>query len=746
VGLREVSTNGVRILLNALESTGIAAQSLLDGMPITVAELGLPGERVDWDVWVELTLRLEAWLGSEQALEDFFCQAATVASPFHQFQRVAQLVSSPPMLYRLNSEWGIPNQFRNMRSSCEAVAFDQLRISLTVLEGYRCPSSVFRASVGVLRGIPKLIGLAEAKIISVEFWERRAQVVLEPPPSQTLVSRIRRAGRKLRGLESMLLQLSEQELELDEKRVTLEQQLEEQRRIDAALERSEARWRALAENAPGIILLLSREGRIVSASRSFRGLEPSALVERRLADLVLPKHRAELEAALAALTDERRISDLEFQTIAEDGNETYYACRLGGLSAGKDGLEICAFLSDISGRRRAEQALEEREEELERNQRLEALGRLAGGVAHDFNNLLTVICAGTELLLNERWPAAEQREELTQIQLAGERAATLTRQLLAFSRQQLIAPETLDLREVVQGARGMLERLMGEDIRVELHAPDGPYLAKLDRGQIEQILMNLAANARDAMPRGGTLKLGLRWLEHETAARLGSSDVEAGRYVELGVEDSGLGVEPETLRHIFEPFFSTKTRGRGTGLGLAIVRGIVLQSRGHVAVESQLGRGTTFRLLFPFCDDAATKPAPIALSPARGGVERILLVEDDALVRSLVQRVLGSRGYRVTATEGSAEALEHAEREAWDLLLTDVVMPDISGPELARLLTRRQPALRVLLMSGYAKDEIIDRGVVSAGVALLPKPFTPERLLAAVRKSLDERGQSAESG
>jgi CheY-like chemotaxis protein len=345
-------------------------------------------------------------------------------------------------------------------------------------------------------------------------------------------------------------------------------------------------------------------------------------------------------------------------------------------------------------------------------------------------------------VLRERWSAAEQREELLQIQRAGARAVGLTRQLLAFSRQQLINPEVLDLEQAIESAQGMLQRLVGEDIHVALVSAGEGLSAKLDRGQFEQVLMNLAANARDAMPRGGTLTLTVKRIELEAAGELGGTEVPPGDYVELAVADSGIGMSVEAAQRIFEPFFTTKVLGLGksggTGLGLAIVRGIVTQSRGYVGVESEPGRGSLFRLLFPRTTELANPPAAAELEAVQNGSARILLVEDDALVRAMAHRVLCARGYAVTVCERGSEALEVARHASFDLLLSDVVMPEISGPELALILSRHAPRMRVLFMSGYAEDEIVDRGVVNPGVALLPKPFTPDTLLRSVQKRLSE--------
>jgi two-component system, cell cycle sensor histidine kinase and response regulator CckA len=739
-GLKEVSTSGVRLLLTALDRAKIDVRPIIDGLSASEDELRAPGGRVDWDVWVEIMERLEKRLGGPDALEQFALFSS--AHPgMHQFQRVAQLISSPTALYRLNSRWGIPNQYRHVRSECVELAEGKLRVSISLPPSYRGSVAVFRASLGVLRGLPKIVGLPESEILSREISTHGVTAVLKPPPPRTLVSYARRLARRVRGLESMIEQLGEQELELEAKSAMLERRVAEQAIVGAALRVSEERWRALAENAPGIILLLSEDGVIQSANRAFHGAEPCALLGRRLGDVVATAEGAELDEAIASVRRDRSVRDVELH-VASNGEETWYSCRLGPMNGPDGAVTLSAFLTDITVRLRAERALREREADLSRAQRLEALGRLAGGVAHDFNNILTVVSAGLELLLDRKNLDSEIRADLEEIRHAGERAAALTRQLLAFSRQQMIAPEVLPLDEVVAHVRGMLGRLLGEDVQLEVRSEDGLWPVKLDRAQVEQILMNLAVNARDAMPRGGSLTIETKNTVITTPTVFVGSTVEPGSYVELSVHDTGLGMDVRTTARIFEPFYSTKEQGRGTGLGLAIVRGIASQSGGHVTVASEVGRGTTFRLLFPRSREAPSSAPATDPTPPKGGSENILLVEDDPWIRDLARRILVELGYGVVDCASAAEGLRRADAESIDLLLTDVIMPEISGPELARLLVARQPGLAVLFMSGYAEDEIVHRGVVDPGVSLLPKPFGPDSLARAVRKQLDDHAIS----
>jgi nitrogen-specific signal transduction histidine kinase/CheY-like chemotaxis protein len=382
------------------------------------------------------------------------------------------------------------------------------------------------------------------------------------------------------------------------------------------------------------------------------------------------------------------------------------------------------------------------EEELRQSQKMEAVGRLAGGIAHDFNNLLAVMLGYTTLTLSRAGDPAAVTRNLEQIRTAAERAANLTRQLLAFSRKQVIQPRVVDLGGVVSELHTMLERLIGEDIELVTDVGSAKGQVKADRGQIEQVIVNLAVNARDAMPRGGRLAIVMRDVVVDATLAREQVSLRPGRYVRIDVTDNGAGMEPETLHRVFEPFFSTKEKGKGTGLGLATAYGIVKQSGGHIAVESARGHGSTFRIWLPAVE-AEEAPAP-ALAPtdaaaAPEGSETILLVEDEDAVRGLLREVLEESGYTVLLAASGAEALRVSRAHAGtvDLLLTDVVMPGMSGREVATLLAAERPGLRVLFASGYTAEAIARHGVLEPGTDLIHKPFTPDALLRRVRERLD---------
>jgi len=394
----------------------------------------------------------------------------------------------------------------------------------------------------------------------------------------------------------------------------------------------------------------------------------------------------------------------------------------------------------IAERERAERALQESEEQLRQAQKLEALGTLAGGVAHDFNNLLTVISSYAELAQTNADIGSRMRADLDQIREAARRAAALTAQLLAFSRKQVLQPKVIDLNDIVDRIQAMLRRIIGEhiDLRVVM-AGDLPRI-KADPGQLEQVIVNLAVNARDAMPQGGRL-----CIECESVAftepwisRYGS--LQRGRWVMLSVTDSGIGMDDATRARIFEPFFTTKAPGKGTGLGLATVYGIVKQSGGQIIVYSEPGRGTSFKIYFPRVDDVADPQAREPSEPrAAGGSETILLVEDEDRVRALAERVLKERGYRLLTAQNGAEGLEIGARERGPihLLVTDVVMPVLGGRDLVRRMVPQRPQMRVLFISGYTDDAIAQQGTLDPGTNSLQKPFTPESLARRVREVLD---------
>ncbi|TAK18548.1 MAG: response regulator, partial [Acidobacteria bacterium] len=392
--------------------------------------------------------------------------------------------------------------------------------------------------------------------------------------------------------------------------------------------------------------------------------------------------------------------------------------------------------------RTSEERQAQLEEQIRQAQRMEAIGTLAGGIAHDFNNALTTILGFTELLSADLPDDDRRREDLAAIRKAAEYSAALTRQLLAFSRRQVLAPVQLDLGLVISDLERMLRRVIGENIQLDVDTPAGVSEVLADRGQLEQVLMNLVVNARDAMPDGGKLTVSIE----DSTVRYTTPMVEAGRYVLLTVRDSGVGMTREVAERVFEPFFTTKAQGHGTGLGLSTVYGIVKQSGGHISVESVVGKGTTFRVFWPVlpagaAGDRARRPTEPEAGTRRDSAERhetILLVEDEDAVRDLVRQILVKRGYRVIAAASAEEARATVAHDApaIDLLLTDAVLRGESGPDLSVALRAARPGLKVLFMSGYVEQTPLRRTQME-NAGFLQKPFTPSALVDKVREALD---------
>ncbi|MGQ0704057.1 MAG: ATP-binding protein, partial [Gemmatimonadales bacterium] len=380
------------------------------------------------------------------------------------------------------------------------------------------------------------------------------------------------------------------------------------------------------------------------------------------------------------------------------------------------------------------------QEQLHESQRLEAIGHLAGGVAHDFNNVLTVITGLGDLIKAHLPRDHPGQADIELMRDAASQGTDLTRKLLAFGRRQVLDFQVLDLNEVVRRFRSILGRLLPETIDVRLRLTEPVGAVRADRSQLEQVLLNLAVNARDAMPEGGHLTIETMDAELDAAAAVLRPDVQPGRYVALVVSDTGVGMDEATRQRIFEPFFTTKPAGKGTGLGLATVYGIVKQSGGHIWVYSEPSHGATFKIYFPRVDEPVTAEHPQPAQPAAAltGTETVLLVEDDDQVREVTRRILVEYGYRVLPTGRPERALDILTREAGPvhLLLSDVVLPGMSGPQLARAAQARRPGLRVLYQSGYSEEAVDEHGLLGANARLVPKPFSASTLLTAVRETL----------
>jgi PAS domain S-box-containing protein len=468
-------------------------------------------------------------------------------------------------------------------------------------------------------------------------------------------------------------------------------------------------------------------------------------VGKPLAMLFAPQQAEQMDLERKKVDGGETLVQLETTCIRKDGTNVDVSLTASVLKDDAGAvLGVSLVARDISERRKAEAALRRSEEQFRQAQKMEAIGSLAGGVAHDFNNLLSVILSYTRIIVDELKPSDPLAADLEEVHKAGLRATDLTRQLLAFSRQQLLQPVVLDLNQVVTGIEKMMGRLLREDIQLTLLT--APRIGKVlaDPGQIEQVIVNLLVNARDAMPKGGnlTIETGSVVLDQTYAAE--HAGVTAGPYVMIAVTDTGTGMDAATKQRIFEPFFTTKDKSKGTGLGLSTVYGIVQQSGGHIWVYTELGKGTTFKVYLPRTDRAAVThvPPPPPTSTLRG-TETILLVEDEKQVRIILRTILRKHGYNVLEAENGGEAFLLCEQFSAHihLLLTDVVMPRMSGRQLAERLAERRPDMAVLFMSGYTDDTVVFHGVLEAGVDFLQKPIMPEPLLKKVRRVLDGLSQ-----
>ena len=514
---------------------------------------------------------------------------------------------------------------------------------------------------------------------------------------------------------------------------------ERQRRLaESALRASEERFRALVENSSDALVVVDIEGRITYISGSsprHLGWQPHEMVGRSIFDFLHPDDR-ELAGATQAEALQRPGENLsaEMRFKHADGSwrimEGVAVNRLNDPSVG--GIILNA--RDITERRRLE-------EQLRQAQKMEAVGQLAGGVAHDFNNLLTAILGYCNLMLDDLSQDDPKRPDLEEIKSAGERAAALTRQLLAFSRRQMLQPQIVDLNALVRQMEKLLRRLISED--VELVTELGPALpsVRVDPASLEQVIVNLAVNSRDAMPEGGRLTIETSLVDLDTRYIGTHPAVVPGRYVMLAVSDTGVGMDAATCARVFEPFFTTKEHGRGSGLGLATVYGIVQQSGGSIWVYSEPGQGTTFKVYLPTSESSVlTRASDRDTEGATRGWETVLLVEDEDAVRALAREVLRRHGYVVLEARHGLDALRVAERhpDPIHLMVTDVVMPHISGRELADRLADVRPAMKVLFMSGYTDHSAMHRHL-TPGAAFLQKPFTPETFARMVRRMLDEK-------
>lgn len=513
-----------------------------------------------------------------------------------------------------------------------------------------------------------------------------------------------------------------------------------------SLSQSEERYRDYFENAKDAIYVHDLTGRYImvnKAGEELIGYSREEILQMRISDVVPRASLDHIHARLKEKLEDHSLTIYEVEAIRKDGSRV--PIEVSSRLIYENGVPVAVQGSarDITERKRAEEALRASQLQLQQSQKLEAIGQLAGGVAHDFNNMLTAIIGYTDLSLRRVGLENPIRRNLEETKKAAERAASLVRQLLAFSRKQILEPKVLDLNDVVKDMHKMLTRLIGENIKLATRLETDLGSVKADPCQVEQIIVNLVVNARDAMPRGGRVTIETANFTIDDQTALKHVSVKAGEYVMLSVSDTGSGMDQETQARIFEPFFTTKEVGKGTGLGLSTVYGIVKQSGGNIWVYSEPGMGTVFKVYLPRIDDATAstivRQEQEAIAPR--GTETILLVEDEDVVRGLTRNILMQAGYNVLDARSGDEAIRlcHAHAGPIDLLLTDVVMPEVSGKEVADRLSELRPSIRVLFMSGYTDEAIVQHSVLDANVKFIQKPFTWVALTRKVREVLNRK-------
>lgn len=537
--------------------------------------------------------------------------------------------------------------------------------------------------------------------------------------------------------------VSKKRKKLSAEMVRLQKRLQE---LEATLREKEKKLQEIYDEAPIGYHELDGEGKIVSINRTeleMLGYSAQEVLGQPIWKFVVEEEMTR-KIILAKLAGDVSFHETFERTYRRQDGSTLTVLVKDRVIRDPEGKikGIRSTVEDITERRRSEEALRKSEEQLRQWQKVEAIGNLAGGVAHDFSNLLMTIKGCTEILLRNLPPEDKRREEVLEIQKAAERATSLTRQLLAFARKQVLKPQVVNLNDIVTNMNNILQRLIGEDIQLTTVLEPKLWPVKVDPGQMEQVIMNLALNARDAMPRGGKLVIETANVNLNEDFTRQHVSMKPGPYVMMTVSDTGCGMDKETLSRIFEPFFTTKEKGKGTGLGLSTVYGIIKQSGGNIWASSELGHGSTFTIYLPKDTSAPPKrykPKPPQPPLPLKGTETILLVEDEPAVRTMLRQTLESNGYKVLEAPNGQEALSICENYQGPihLLLTDVIMPGMNGRELSRLLSPRFPEMKVLFMSGYPDNSILPHGDLEPHTKFLQKPFTLSTLEIKVREILD---------
>jgi len=601
------------------------------------------------------------------------------------------------------------------------------------------------ALLGVVRG--RLVGQPMSRFVQAEDQEiyfRHRRKLFETEKLQECRLRLLRSSGSPFWARLEAIVAREYERATPVVRVVL-LDITESMRAEAALAESELKYRTLADSGPGLIWTACPDGQCDYFNQPWLGFTGRTLEQERGEGWIRGVHPEDrercLEAYVAAFAKREKFSveyrllhaSGDYRWIQDDGTPRF--------DAHSNFLGYIGHCLDITARKQAEVQQEMLQGQLIQAQKMESVGRLAGGVAHDFNNMLSIILTHVEIAQEELGPEHALFADLDQVRLAATRSAALTRQLLAFARKQVVAPEVLNLNRTMQGVLRMLQRLIGEDINLVWEPGADLWSVKIDPSQLDQILANLCVNARDAISGVGAVTVATRNVVFDAEHTASRPYFQPGEYVLLMVSDNGCGIDQEAMANLFEPFFTTKETGKGTGLGLATVYGIVKQNNGFIEVSSEPGRGAIFSVYLPRSSSGkAPAPADPPAEPARGGHETILLVEDESEILDMGVRVLRRAGYVALAAATPREAVELAGKHDGEihLLLTDVIMPEMNGRDLARLLLLRRPNLKLLYMSGYSADVIAPHGVLNPGVNFIQKPFSRKDLVGKVREVLEQ--------
>jgi PAS domain S-box-containing protein len=704
-------------------------------------------ERREWWLWVAaaiITLLLTT------ALASFLVPNQSSARDFHALYVLPQAVRGLIGLVFLFDLYTIYQHLQIHRIRRQLIEREELfhlisenaadMIAVVDLEGRRIFNSLsYQKILGYSpEELQESSGFEQIHEEDRERVKHAAKLTRESGMGTTLEYRFRHKDGGWMVLESVASVIRNEKGE-PEKLVIVNRDITERKKAQEALSRSEASFRSLVEGAPYGIYRATMTGQFLEVNPAFQKMLGYELAQDLFkADLATQvfRHSTDYARMNELLGESKVMQGVEMEWKRSNGEPIVVRCsghRVDGKDGGPDYFEV--FAEDVTERRTLER-------QLRMAQKMEAIGRLSGGIAHDFNNLLGVIIGYSGVLKKSLDKNATTFEFATEIEKAGQRAASLTRQLLAFSRQQVLTPSVLSMNSLVADMEKMLPRLLGEDINVSLSLDPDLGNVKADQSQIEQVIMNLAVNARDAMPSGGKLQIQTANVEFDLAYTRDHPGSKIGSYVMLGIADSGIGMTAETIAHIFEPFFTTKKVGEGTGLGLATVYGVVKQSNGYIWVDSAPDMGAKFQIYLPRHldteQDSIAKPEATPREKPQGS-EMILLVEDAEPLRKLAQAFLESNGFRVLSAANGEAALELAARHSgkFDLLLTDVVMPGMNGRVLSEQLSMRQPGLKILFMSGYTDTFIAGHGVLEKGTNLLHKPFTEEIFINKVREVLD---------